>query len=147
MKSQSHACTETIMFYPRTQYDWINNAGHMYKNTTHQNITMHYLECIFLNCLAVMTPILPLTFRCLSKFRFPFKWWWKTDLWMSSCIIHLCFYLINKKINKKNPVGILINCRLDCNNSHMFLHVHNHQTWTQIITLPTVSHKTNKSAN
>ena len=38
-------------FYPRTQYDWINNGGHTYKNTTHQNIIMHYLESIFqLHC-------------------------------------------------------------------------------------------------
>ena len=83
-------------FYPRTQYDWINNGGHTYKNTTHQNITMHYLEFIFLNCTAVMPPTLPLTFRCLSKFQFPFMWWWKIDLLMSSCIVHLAFCLLKK---------------------------------------------------
>jgi len=99
-------------FYPSTQYDWINNGGHTYKNTTHQNIIMNYLEFIFLNCTAVMPPTLPLTFWCLSKFQFPFTWWWKIDLLMSSC-----------------------------NNSHMLLHVHNHQNWTQIITLPTVPHE------
>ena len=120
-------------FYPRTQYDWINNEGHIYKNTTHQNIITHYLEFIFLNCTAVMPPSLPLTLQCLSKFQFPFSWWWKTDLLMSSCIIHLPFYLLIKK-----TVGILTNYRLGCNNSHMLLHVHNHQNWTEIVTLPTV---------
>ena len=64
-------------FYPGTQCDWINNGGHMYKNTTHQNIIMHYLEFLFLSCTAVMPPTLPLTFRRLSKFQFPFTWWWK----------------------------------------------------------------------
>ena len=53
----------------------IDNVGHMYKNTTHQNIKMHYLESIFLSCTAVMPPTLSLTFRCLSKFQFPFTWW------------------------------------------------------------------------
>jgi len=51
----------------------------MCKNITHQNIKMHYLECIFLNCTAVMPLILPLTFWWLSKFQFPFIWWWKID--------------------------------------------------------------------
>ena len=51
------------------------NGGHMYKNTTHQNIIMPYLEFIFLNCAAVMPPTLPLTFRCLSTLQFPFTWW------------------------------------------------------------------------
>jgi len=123
-------------FYPRTQCDWINNEGHTYKNTTHQNIIMHYLEFIFLNCTAVMPSTLPLTFQCLSKFQFPFTWWWKIDLLMSSCIIHLSFYFLKKKTH-----GMLINYRLGCNNSQMFLHVHNYQTWTQIVTLPTVPHK------
>ena len=126
-------------FYPRTQYDWINNGGHMYKNTTHQNIIMHYLEFIFLNCPAVMPPSLPLTFGCLSKFQIPFTRWWKTNLWMSSGIIYLSFYLLLKK--KKKNVGILINYRLGCNNSHTFLHIHSCQTWTQIFTLPTVTHR------
>ena len=83
-------------FYPRSQHDWINNGGHMYKNTTHQNIIMHYLEFIFLNCTAVMPPFLPLTFWCLSKFQFTFTWWEKIDLLMSSYIIHLSFYLLKK---------------------------------------------------
>ena len=74
-------------FYPRTPSDWINNGGHMYKNTTHQNIIMHYLEFIFLNCTAVMPPTLPLTFWRLSKFRFPVTWWWKFDLLMPACIV------------------------------------------------------------
>jgi len=52
----------------------------MYKKTTHQNIIMHYLELIFLNCPAVMALTLPLTFWCLSKFQFTFTRWWKTDL-------------------------------------------------------------------
>ena len=59
-------------FYQRNQYDWINNGGHTYKNTTHQNIITHYLACIFLNCTDDMPPTLPLTFWCLSKFQFPF---------------------------------------------------------------------------
>ena len=84
-------------FYPKTQYDWINSGGHTYKNTTHQNNIMHYLEFIFLNCTAVMPPTLPLTFWCLNEFQFPFTWWWKTDLFISSCIIHLSFYLLKKK--------------------------------------------------
>ena len=92
-------------FYPRTHYDWINNVGRTYKNTTHHNIIMHYLEFIFLNCTAVMPPTLPLTVRCLSKFQFPFIWWWQIDLLMSSCIIHLSYYLLKK------TVGILINYR------------------------------------
>jgi len=54
---------------------------------------------------------------------------------MVSCIIHLSFYL------PKKTVGLLINYRLGCNKSHMFLHVHNHQTWTQIVTLSTAPHK------
>ena len=83
-------------FYPGTQYDWMNNGGLTYKNTTHQKFIMNYLECIFLNCTAVMPPTLPLTFRCLSKFQVPFTWWRKTDLLMSSCIIHLTFYLLKK---------------------------------------------------
>jgi len=131
-------------FYPRTLYDCINTAGHTYKNTTHQNIVMHYLQFIFLNCTAVMPPTLPLTFRCLNKFQFTFTWWGKIDCLMSPCIIHLHFCLL-----KKN-VGILINYRvgcnnshmlLGCNNSHMLLHVHSHQTWAQIVTVPTVPHK------
>ena len=122
-------------FYPRTQYDWINNGDHTYKNTTHHNIIMKYLEFIFLSCTAVMPPTLPLTFWCLSKFQSPFTWWRKIALLMSFCIVHLSFYLLKK------TVGILINYRLGCNNSHMFLHVHNHQTWTQTVTLPTVPHK------
>ena len=85
-------------FYPRTQCDWINNRGHTYKNTTHQHIIMHYLEFIFLNCTAVMPQTLPLTFQSLSNFQFPFTWWWKIDLLMSSCIIHLSFYLLKKKL-------------------------------------------------
>jgi len=64
-------------FYPWNQYDWINNGGLTCKNTTHQNIIMHYLECIFLSCNDVMPLTLPLTFRCLSKLQFPFIWWWK----------------------------------------------------------------------
>jgi len=134
-----------LTFCPRTQYDWIKNGdhtckntthgNHTCKNTTHQNITMHYLEFIFLNCTAIMPPTLPLTFRCLSKLQFPFTWSWKIYHLMSSCFKQLSFYLL-----KKN-VGILINYWLCCNNSHMFLHVHNHQTWTQIVTLPTVFHK------
>ena len=117
-----------IMFYQGTQCaDWINNGGLTYKNTTHQNIIMHYLECIFLNC-TVMPLNLPLTFRCLSKCQFPFIWWWKIDVLMASCIIHLSFYWLKK------TVGILINYRFDCNNSHVFLCVHNHQTWTQNVT-------------
>ena len=66
--------------------------------TPHKNIIMHYLEFIFLNCTAVVPQTLPLTFRCLSKLQFPFTWWWKTDLLMSSCIIHLPFYLLIKKL-------------------------------------------------
>ena len=116
-------------FYPRTPCGWINIRDHMYKNTIHQNIIMHYLEFIFLNCTVVMPPTLPLTFRCLSKFQFPVTWWWKIDLLMSSCIIHLPFYLLLKK-----TVGILINYRLGCNNSHIFLHVHNYHNWTHIVT-------------
>ena len=86
-------------FYPRTQCDWINNGGHTYKNTIHQNIIMHYLEFNFCNCTAVTPPTLPLTFWCLSKFQFPFTWWWKTDLLMSSCIIHSSFHLLKKKLD------------------------------------------------
>ena len=86
-----------LTFYPRTQYDWINNGDHTYKNTTHQNIIMHYLEFIFFNCTAVMPLTLPLTFWCHSRFQFPFKWWWNTDLLVSSCIIHVPFYLLKKK--------------------------------------------------
>ena len=82
--------------YPRNQQDWINNGGLTYKNTTHQNIIMHYLACIFLSCTAVMRLTLPLTFQCLSKFQFPFTWWWKIDPLMSSCILHLSFYLLKK---------------------------------------------------
>jgi len=121
-------------FYPRNQYDWISNGGHTYKNTTHKNTVMHYLEFIFLNCTDAIPQILPLTFRCLSKFQFPFTWWRVIDLLMSSCIIHLSFYL-----PKKNCWN-LINYSDGCNNSHMFLQVHSHQTWTQIVTLPTVPH-------
>jgi len=83
-------------FHPGTQYDWINNGGLTYKNTTHQNIIMHYLQFIFLNCTDVMPPTLPLIFRCLNKFQFPFTWWWKSDLLMSTCITHLSFYLLTK---------------------------------------------------
>jgi len=83
-------------FYPRTQCDWINNGGHTCKNTTHQNIIMHYLEFIFLSCTAVMPPTLPLTFQCLSKFQFPFTWRWKIYLLISSCILILQF------TNRKN---------------------------------------------
>ena len=119
-------------FYPRTQYDWIN-SGHTYKNTTYQNNIMHYLQFILLNCTAVMPKTLPLTFQCLSKFQFPFAWWWKIDLLISSCFVHLSYLL-------KKTVGILINYRLGCNKSHKFLHIHNHQTWTQIVTLPMVPH-------
>ena len=86
-------------FYPRTQCDWINNGGYTYKNTIHQNIIMHYLEFNFCNCTAVTPPTLPLTFWCLSKFQFPFTWWWKTDLLMSSCIIHSSFHLLKKKLD------------------------------------------------
>jgi len=144
-------------FYPRNQYDCINNAGLTYKNTTHQNIIMHYLECIFLNCTDVMPLTLPLTFRCLSKFHFPLTWWWKIDPLMSPCTVHLMspctvhlmspctthlsFYLLLK--NCWN----WINCRLGCNISHVSLPAHNHQTWIQIITLQTVPHKSEKSAN
>ena len=78
-------------FYPRTQYNWINNGGLIYKNTTHQNIVMHYLELIFLTCTAVMPLTFPLTFQCLSKFQFSFTWWWKTDLLLSSCNMRLSF--------------------------------------------------------
>ena len=59
---------------------------------------------------------------------------------MSSCIIHLSFYLLKNCWN-------LINYMFGCNNSHMSLHVHNHQTWIQIVTLQTVAHKSYKSAN
>jgi hypothetical protein len=41
------------------------------KNNTHQNVIMHYLEMIFLNCTAVIPLTLPLTFQCLSSFQFP----------------------------------------------------------------------------
>ena len=68
-----------FIFYPRTQWDWINNGGHTYKNTTHQNIIMHYLEFIFLTSTAVVPQTLPLAFRCLSNFQFSFTWWWKMD--------------------------------------------------------------------
>ena len=74
-------------FHPGTQYDWINNEGLTYKNTTHENIVTHYLEFIFLNCTAVVLMTLPPTFRCHSKFQFPFTWWWENDLLMSSSII------------------------------------------------------------
>jgi len=124
------AVQRQFTFYPKTQCEWVNKGGHTYKNTTHQNILMHYLEFIFFNCPAVMPLTLPLTFRCLGKFQFPFTWWWKIDFLMSTCIIHLPFYLLKK------TVGILINYRLDCT-SHMFLLVHNHQNWIQNIT-PTV---------
>ena len=83
-------------FYMRTQNDWINNGGHMYKNTIHQNNIMDYLQFIFLNCTAFMPPALFLTVWCLSKFQFPFTWWWKLDLLMPSCITHLS-YLLKKK--------------------------------------------------
>ena len=122
-------------FYARTQCDCINNGDHMYKNTTHQNIIMHYLEFIFLTCTAFIPQTLPLTFRCLSKFQFLFTWWWKIDLLMSSWYYTLILLIIKK------TVGILINHRLGCKNSHTFLHVHNHQPWTQFVTLPTVPHK------
>ena len=112
-------------FHQRTQYDWINNGGHTHKNTTHQNIIMYYLEFIFLNCTAVMPPTLPLTFQCLSKFQFPFTLGWKPDLLMSSCITHLSFYLLQKKLLEFQLTTGLVN------NIHMFLHVHKHQTWTQ----------------
>ena len=81
-------------FYPRTQYDWINNVGHMYKNTTHHNIVMHYLGFIFFSCTAIMPLTLPLNFRCFIKFQFPFTWCRNIQLLMSSCIIHLSFYLL-----------------------------------------------------
>ena len=96
-----------FMFYPRTQCDWINSRGHTCKNTTHQNIIMHYPEFIFLKCTVGMPPTLPLTFRCLTKLQFPLTRWWKNGLLMSSCIIHLTFCLQQKK-----PVGILINYNL-----------------------------------
>jgi hypothetical protein len=38
------------------------------KNTTHQNVIMHYLELIFLNCTAVIPPTLPLTFDVSASF-------------------------------------------------------------------------------
>ena len=112
-------------FYPRTQYDWINNRGHMYKNTTHQNIIRHYLQCIFLNCTAVMPPTLPLTFWCLSKFQFPFTWWWKIDFLLSSCIIHLSFYLLTKNCWHFNPLNPELNpiCCLLALLAHHILHV------------------------
>ena len=78
-------------YYSRTQHDWINTGGHTYKNTTHQNIIMHYLQFIFLNRIAVLPPTLPLTFWCPSKFQLPFTRWWKTDLLMSSYILILLF--------------------------------------------------------
>jgi len=81
-------------FHPGIQYDWINTGGLTYKNTTHQNIIMHYLEFIFLKCTNVMSLTLPLTFQYPSKFQFSFTWWWKTDVLMSSCIIHLSLYLL-----------------------------------------------------
>jgi len=93
--------------YPRTQYDWINNGGHIYKNTTHHNIIMHYLKFIFLNCPAVMPLNLPLTIRCLSKFQFPFIWWWKTNLLMSSCIIHLSYHLLKKLLEFEQTTGLV----------------------------------------
>jgi len=82
-------------FYPRTQYDWINNGGHTYKNTTHQNITMHYLQFIFLNCTAVMPPTLPLTFRCLRKFQFTFTWSLKIYL-LTHCgrVTQICVFTV-----------------------------------------------------
>ena len=75
---------------------------------------MHYLQFIFLNWPAVMPPTLPL--------------------------LAILYYTLTLLFTKKT-FGILINYRLGCNNSHMFLHVHNNQTWTQIVTLPTVPHK------
>ena len=122
------AVQRQFTFCPKTWCEWINKGGHTYKNTTHQDSIMHYLEFIFLNCTAVMPLTLPLTFWCLGKFQFPFTWWWKTDCLMSCCIKCLSIYLLTKKI------GILINYRLDCT-SHMFLHAHNHQNWIQYVTL------------
>jgi len=131
-----------LAFYPRTQYDWINNGDHTYKNTTHQNIIMHYLEFIFFSCTPVMPLTLPLTFQCLSKFSSHLYSGEKLTSWC-----HPVLYTYPSIYFKKKTVGIIINYRPGCNNSHMFLHEHNHQTWTQVVTLPTVPHKVKKSAN
>jgi hypothetical protein len=95
--------------YPRAQYDWINSGGHMYKNTTHQNVLMHYLGFIFFSCTAVTPLTLPPTFWCLGKFHFPLTWRWTIDLLMSYCIIHLSIYLLKKNCWNFNG----------CNNSHV----------------------------
>jgi len=87
----------------------------MYKNTTHHNIIMHYLEFIFFNCGAVMLLTLPLNV--------------------------IQYYTLILLLTFKKTAGILMNYRIGCNNSQMFLHVHNHKTWTQTVTLKTVPHK------
>ena len=114
-------------FYPRIQYNWINNGGHTYKNTTHQNIIMNYLEFIFLNCTDVMPPTLPLTLRCLSKFRFPFTWWWKIDLLTHWGRGHLnCLNARSRGFFKNfNPLNAELNpiCYLLALIAHHFLHV------------------------
>jgi hypothetical protein len=94
-------------FYPMAQCDWINSGGHMYKNTTHQNVLMLYLGFNFCSRTTVAPLTLPPTFWRLSKFQFPLTWWWTIVLLMSYCTIHLSFYLFEKK----RTVGILTLCR------------------------------------
>jgi hypothetical protein len=56
---------------------------------------MHYLELIF-NCTAVITPILPCTFQCLSRFQFLSYMVVKNELLQptSSAIIQSPLYLL-----------------------------------------------------
>ena len=82
-------------FYSRTQYDWINNRSHKaYKNTTHQNVILHYLELIFLNSAAVIPSTLLLTFRCLRHFQLP--WWHKINILITFiATVHVSYLLTN----------------------------------------------------
>ena len=92
-------------FPTRTQYDWIKNRGHTYKNTTHQNIIMHYLKFIFLNCTAVMPPrIFFLPFDVSVGFSYHLHSGKILTSLMSSWIKHSSLYLLKKK-----TAGILIN--------------------------------------
>ena len=92
-------------FSPRTQYDWIKNRGHTYKNTTHQNIIMHYLKFNFLKCTAVMPLRLFLLPSDVSvSFSSHLHGGKILTSLMSSCIKHLSLYSLKKK-----TVGTLIN--------------------------------------
>ena len=100
-------------FHQRTQYDWINNGGHTYKNTTHQNIIMHYLEFIFWTALLLCHRLFLLPFDVSVSFSSHLHGDEKLTYKMSTYIIHLSFYLLKK------TVGISINYRLGCNNIHV----------------------------